>query len=234
MTQQISKIIPLINRYHTNFISDVLSGEHIIYPIDLQEYFTAYRNNDLSAMTNCLISMGHTISQRFELPVTYVGGARYKLLNLMNSTKVEQFIAVVSNSDLYSSEEKSLLATTFAKNFTEFSEFHDTCSSIYSFDMYSGQGTPGSIVSWLLDNNLPIYTYNIIMMQPLPQVLRFTNSELFTMEGFNQVLSPEGIRKYNAEIVKLNRWIAVYNMCHRILPGKIDALPKLQLLCDHL
>lgn len=187
----------LIDRYHRHFISTVLSCRHIIYRVNLQEYYAAYLSGDSEGMAKCADRIADDIATEFKQPTLSIKGKRQQTIEVLSKHPDTTILDVMVNCDLYTDDEKAILQS-FKGFTTYFTKFFNTRSLLYSFETSNGAGLSGSVIGRILNDNLPRFLYNLDVYKKVSERMDIQDTDgYFSVDGFNLVLGQEGVDAYN-------------------------------------
>ena len=216
-----NKVKLLINDRHRNFIDTILSS-FSFNESDLNKYYSFYFNNDKTPEERTGFK---TLKKEMRSHVS-------------NSFKAEPTYKILDKKDLickclpayYANDVEALsLIKKFDKFSGYFKKFNDK-----KMEMYSGSEKHGTIAYRLIDQNFPKYLDNINIFKKVINIPEYEEqikglceeigsvNEYFMVNGFNLVLTQNGIDKYNTilggiskedgtKIKGLNEIINIYN-----------------------
>lgn len=223
----------LIDKYHIKIINEALQGKKLSGLEDLSELYFMNKRDDKQekALEEGFTSLRKQIADRLRKHEKYqLLGKKELITNELPQTAQTQ-------------EEKDALKS-FEKFTTYFTSFNKVRENLYSDEKKSS-----TVAYRLIEENLPRFLDNIIVYEMLKKYAvdisnvqdvlnkyRIKNiDEVFLVDGFNYVLTQEGIDIYDFIVGELNKSINLYNQQEKNSTyRKTTKIPKMKVLYKQL
>ena len=198
MSLKVEAVKELVDRYHSEFISVCLSDRAILNDNILHDYCEAIANKDKKAVNNCISIMANKINAVFSASTFKIKNKEYRIVDMLSNYPDKALFHLLPESSLYTEEEKEQIMELKGCG-GAFKDYFDNRKTLYNCDVDNmGKCVGGSVLDRLLSDNLPRYLSNIVVFEKVADKIGASDDlGVFTVDGFNLVLSQGGIDDYN-------------------------------------